>query len=464
MVDEVLDRNPSLNHEHPKTAQVAAEPNATPIGSGSALFILSGWSDVPSLGPDEPEPPVAWRCWCAAHRPIVSRGTRPISNSGGDTPISESVFSVSASTSRTTASPPARLVILEFELDYADDDTTYARGRFGETSSESLTSQAGSDTSRKHGPETLDPSVGPSSVMPVTSTISRQNRSAHGIEEHISPSKPLTNEAVQTLPTLDARPDQRPLNLLTSAPVLASPQTGESGDVLVDAEQSRFDQLHHDDDDDEDNHDYDRTIASEDDNAPQVYHSLDDIRQSTTIRSKPIRSLDKLRLMAGTQAFRPDQSPSRPWLRGSGSESGSSSGRSSPDENKSQASCGIERGSEGSRTSRGSAALGNFGAVGTMDIMQVLDDVVHQLGKTQDLDELLKVVVGVIEDLTKFHRVMVYQFDDEWNGEVRDSCWFTIWHTKPGGHFRSLPSWWIGRRLTTCTEACTSLHQTFRLR
>ena len=39
---------------------------------------------------------------------------------------------------------------------------------------------------------------------------------------------------------------------------------------------------------------------------------------------------------------------------------------------------------------------------------------------TQSLsgDSFLKVVVGVIKDLTQFHRVLVYQFDELWNGQV----------------------------------------------
>jgi light-regulated signal transduction histidine kinase (bacteriophytochrome) len=34
------------------------------------------------------------------------------------------------------------------------------------------------------------------------------------------------------------------------------------------------------------------------------------------------------------------------------------------------------------------------------------------------LDVFLKVLVGVLKDLTQFHRVLVYQFDEAWNGQV----------------------------------------------
>lgn len=41
-----------------------------------------------------------------------------------------------------------------------------------------------------------------------------------------------------------------------------------------------------------------------------------------------------------------------------------------------------------------------------------------QLSSTTDLDAFLKVVVGLTKEITGFHRVMVYQFDEAWNGRV----------------------------------------------
>ncbi|KAK0220269.1 GAF domain-like protein [Armillaria fumosa] len=42
----------------------------------------------------------------------------------------------------------------------------------------------------------------------------------------------------------------------------------------------------------------------------------------------------------------------------------------------------------------------------------------EQLGNPPDLETFLRVVVGIIKDLTQFHRVLVYQFDERWNGQV----------------------------------------------
>ncbi|OBZ71696.1 Histidine protein kinase 1 [Grifola frondosa] len=42
----------------------------------------------------------------------------------------------------------------------------------------------------------------------------------------------------------------------------------------------------------------------------------------------------------------------------------------------------------------------------------------EQLGAAPDLESFLKVTAGVVKDLTQFHRVLVYQFDEAWNGQV----------------------------------------------
>lgn len=53
-----------------------------------------------------------------------------------------------------------------------------------------------------------------------------------------------------------------------------------------------------------------------------------------------------------------------------------------------------------------------------MDVFAVMSQINEQLGAANDLDTFLKIVVGVIKDLTQFHRVIVYQFDEMWNGKV----------------------------------------------
>jgi hypothetical protein len=56
--------------------------------------------------------------------------------------------------------------------------------------------------------------------------------------------------------------------------------------------------------------------------------------------------------------------------------------------------------------------------MGGIDIFQTLNQVQDQLAAAPDLQSFLKIVVGVIQDLTGYHRVMIYQFDESWNGQV----------------------------------------------
>ena len=53
-----------------------------------------------------------------------------------------------------------------------------------------------------------------------------------------------------------------------------------------------------------------------------------------------------------------------------------------------------------------------------MEVYKVILQVQEQLGSTSTLQNLLDVLVGLVEDLTGFHRTMVYQFDRMWHGRV----------------------------------------------
>ncbi|KAI0320183.1 hypothetical protein OF83DRAFT_1053619 [Amylostereum chailletii] len=108
--------------------------------------------------------------------------------------------------------------------------------------------------------------------------------------------------------------------------------------------------------------------------------SAKEILESTTNRAKPLLALERIRRMSGMPSG-PQKSP--------------------------------VRGSTGRRTRRGHSS-----GVGMMDVFAVMAQINDQLGAAPDLDEFLKVVVGVIKDLTQFHRVLVYQFDESWNGKT----------------------------------------------
>ncbi|KAL1712701.1 phytochrome-like protein [Schizophyllum commune] len=111
--------------------------------------------------------------------------------------------------------------------------------------------------------------------------------------------------------------------------------------------------------------------------------SAEDILESTTSISKPLLALERLRRMT---------------MRGETPATGSA-------------------GSARARRRRGQDKA-QPGSVGMMDIFAVMSQINEQLGAATDLETFLKTVVGVIKDLTQFHRVLVYQFDEVWNGQV----------------------------------------------
>jgi len=117
----------------------------------------------------------------------------------------------------------------------------------------------------------------------------------------------------------------------------------------------------------------------------------EDIFESTTSRSRPLLALERLRRMSRL----PTSSPSA----------------KSPSSEFSAA-------NRGRRGRRGVTSSHVPGAVGMMDVFDVMGEINDQLGTASDLDTFLKVVVGVIKDLTQFHRVLVYQFDEMWNGQT----------------------------------------------
>lgn len=117
--------------------------------------------------------------------------------------------------------------------------------------------------------------------------------------------------------------------------------------------------------------------------------SPQDVLESTISRSKPLRTL---------QRFRKLESSYNP-----------TSGRSAAD---SDGSPNLVR-RKGRIRPNDSA-----GSVGMMDVFAVMSEINEQFGNAPDLETFLNVVVGVVKELTQFHRVLVYQFDEVWNGFV----------------------------------------------
>ena len=58
------------------------------------------------------------------------------------------------------------------------------------------------------------------------------------------------------------------------------------------------------------------------------------------------------------------------------------------------------------------------GEAAAMEVFNIMSQVQEQLASASTLDTFLKTLVGVVKELTGFHRVMIYQFDSSWNGRV----------------------------------------------
>ena len=58
------------------------------------------------------------------------------------------------------------------------------------------------------------------------------------------------------------------------------------------------------------------------------------------------------------------------------------------------------------------------GDAAAMEVFNIMSQVQEQLAGARTLELFLKVLVGTVKELTGFHRVMLYQFDNEFNGKV----------------------------------------------
>jgi light-regulated signal transduction histidine kinase (bacteriophytochrome) len=58
------------------------------------------------------------------------------------------------------------------------------------------------------------------------------------------------------------------------------------------------------------------------------------------------------------------------------------------------------------------------GEAAAMEVFNIMSQVQEQLAAAPNLEKFLQVLVGVVKELTGFHRVMIYQFDQHFSGRV----------------------------------------------
>ncbi|EIN12484.1 hypothetical protein PUNSTDRAFT_118301 [Punctularia strigosozonata HHB-11173 SS5] len=354
---------------------------------GPQVFLLSGWGEPgtasrrdPSPGPDGR---ASWTCWCAAHRPT------PVTNSDGATDTSQ-------------------LVILEFELERDVHNPLYPP--FDETAFESgipsPSSRTEGSSAQSSGTGSTRESVGTegSSAPESTGTggSAQVSTGSSGLASAANASSPGTSVSGSSLshPSLGSRGSDSSAQTLIStdsSPRNSSPfgvvEQGRSlsGSTAAELSSSRGG----------DNRSPRLHLGNAGGHLrPFMLPHLDEswmphpqhILESTTNRAKPLLALERLRRMS--RAAGADHAPLVPSLPPIGERPGA--GRRA-------------------RGRRGGAAANG---VGMMDIFAIMTQINEQLGAAEDLETFLKICVGVIKDVTQFHRVLIYQFDEVWNGQV----------------------------------------------
>lgn len=58
------------------------------------------------------------------------------------------------------------------------------------------------------------------------------------------------------------------------------------------------------------------------------------------------------------------------------------------------------------------------GEAAAMEVFNIMSQVQEQMANAPNLQTFLRVLIGVVKELSGFHRVMIYQFDQAWNGRV----------------------------------------------
>ncbi|KAF5380673.1 hypothetical protein D9757_007064 [Collybiopsis confluens] len=345
------------------------------------IFLLSGYGAPGTVlqgvpAPSDPYDPWGvhegkrrWTCWCAVHRPqpspYLSISRQPIRH--------------------------RRLVVMEFELENDYFNPLYhppspkpspmpsGVQSPGSTNSNSSPSESNSSGSASSGSLQASPSV----VVSENSLVS--NSSMFFGSASSDGSCGGSGSSMKTLRNISDSEITPPVLSNSVSPQSLSDLNGDIGPLQAESGKAEISSVHGMDGD----HDW----------CP----STEDILESTTTRSRPLLALERLRRMARMPGGSPQSnSPTSPGFGGF-----------------TRARRVIRRSTLGPDASgRRPGAPAAPGGVSLMDVFSLTAQINEQLGDAPDLETFLKVVVGVIKDITQFHRVLVYQFDEAWNGQV----------------------------------------------
>ncbi|ESK91233.1 phytochrome-like protein [Moniliophthora roreri MCA 2997] len=303
-----------------------------------------------------------WTCWCAVHRPQPS----PYLSASGQKPLNKRA-----------------MIIMEFELELDTMNPLYPPQEPASPIASKASTASGlvSPSSRSSGSSSGSTSVSSSSGSGSGGRGSRTGGNS-------------TDESERTLVSVDSNASTATLSSIDSDSPISMEQQNAPFSLVLSSSQD--------------------TITTHDPLGPlqaqsgqkttpsslsglrgddEWVPSTEDILESTTSRSKPLLALERLRRLSRMPGPIPDSSTA-----------------------PGQGSLAARR--RVNRPSQTSGGANVPGAVGMMDVFAVIAQINDQLGAAPDLDTFLKIVVGLIKDLTQFHRVLVYQFDEMWNGQV----------------------------------------------
>ena len=318
------------------------------------VFLLSGWGEPGSATSEDDSEQEKdgndrrfWTCWCAAHRPPMRHYAT--SNSGDN-----------------SQSYTRNLIILELELERDLYNPLYPPFQQDLLNTGSPDSQASSHSS----------SMGSGSSTATTfsrgsgSTTEMNVGSPDTNLGSMTPIAEVASSSVPTESTSDASSDSLVPSTSTSRNTKPPPVLNPA-ELFLSSKQGL-------------------------EGGEQWFPAPEDVFESTTSHSKPLKALERMR--------RINRTFTGPNIEGTTGQAGGPGASNS--------------GTHGARQRARARRGGSQAGIGTMDIFAVLAQVNEQLSSAPTLESFLKVVVGVIKDLTQFHRVLLYQFDDHWNGQV----------------------------------------------
>ncbi|TIB68509.1 hypothetical protein E3Q24_03638 [Wallemia mellicola] len=133
--------------------------------------------------------------------------------------------------------------------------------------------------------------------------------------------------------------------------------------------------------------------------------SIEDISRSTTAHNKPLKTLSRIR-----KADRAHETRQRVATlledNNKSDEDDEAANKRRKAHRRSQARAKIQRN------------MSMPGSLSSLDVVSLLGEINEQLSSADNIQELFDVTVGIVKSLTQFHRIMLYQFDPEYNGKV----------------------------------------------